>query len=129
MLNNIIWIIVGVASLFIFIILSYSLLFIPKSSKIELGGEKSLIVYSLVDYIYKCFEIGESKRKSIICNYIKFNSSDEISKNDILSKLNPFRIDKERVLVNNLGSNGEIIIRYERGYVYVEKVEHERISS
>lgn len=129
-LGKVLLIIAGIASMFILISLVYTFLQLKiYPEKIEIRGEKSYVINLLVRHIYDCFEMNVGKRESIICSYVTISSTKDIYSSDIINKLDPTKIEKSRVIASDLGSSGEVVIRYENQNVYVEKVEHERISS
>ena len=96
-----------------------------KPEKIE--GNKEYVLSSLSRSIFKCLEENEGRKESIICDELILDSKENISSSDILNSLE--HVDPSRVRAEDLGSHAKIIIRYENQTTYVEKVEHERIST
>lgn len=113
-----------------FILISFVsnlLRFYPKE-KIEIKGEKDLVLISISNYVHKCLEENRGKKGSFICFTIYFVSNEEISSTDIKNSLEK-RIDISKLNSEDLGISGEILIRYENGIIYIEKIKYERISS
>jgi hypothetical protein len=127
---QILLIIVGIASMFILISLTYRFLeFQQFPEKMKIEGEKGYVVDILAKFIYKCWERFKGKSESVICAYLTIKSNEDISSSDVLNNLNPLKIDKSLVKVDDLASFSEVVIRYENKKIYVERIEHERISS
>jgi hypothetical protein len=123
-------IIVGIIGMFILISLTYrfsEFQQFPEKEKIE--GEKGYVIDILSRFIYRCWERFKGKGESVICAYLTIKSNEDINSSDVLTNLNQLRIDKSAVEADDLGSSGEVIIRYENKKIYVEKVKYERISS
>lgn len=121
------WIIAGIAGALMLILLALKL-FPPsfqEESRIE--GDKGYVLSSIARLIQECFEKYEGRKESFICSEFYMSSSEEISSSDLLDYIDPTRVG--RIRVEDLGRFGDIIIRYEDGIIYVERVEHERISS
>jgi hypothetical protein len=78
---------------------------------------------------YKCYDENVGSEKSVICYQGKINSNGEILSSSILEKIDTSKIDENRVKPDNLGNSGEIVIRYENQFIYIEKVENERIGT
>ena len=119
--------IAAIGSMLILISLATNLLNPFQPRKERISGSKEYVVATVLKYAYDCFKANEGRKESVICYEISFRSNEEISSKDILD--NVYKIPKERIVADDLGYEGEIIIRYEFGKIYVEKVEDERISS
>jgi hypothetical protein len=95
----------------------------------EINGYKGDVIDSILDMTYKCYETNLGSGKSVICYQGKINSNGEILSSDILGKIDTSKIEKNRVIADNLGNSSEIVIRYENQFVYIEKVENERVGT
>lgn len=124
--SNLLYFIAGIATILVLIGVALNLWWNSYfQEKIE--GDKQYVLSSIANLIYKCFEVNNGRKESVICNQLMIKSTEEINSNDITSYIDPSRVTK--IEVDDLGSSSEIIIRYENEVIYVEKVENERISS
>ena len=121
-------IIVGICGLVVLIIIATTY-FKTDYHQEEISGNKQLVIHSISNLVYKCYEKNLGRSDSVICYQFKMNSTGEILSSDMLNGLDSSRIDISKVIVENLGSSGEIIIRYENEIIFIEKVENERISA
>lgn len=127
---QILFIIVGIASMFILISLAYrfsEFKQFPKELKVE--GNKGYALEIIAKSIYECWDRFKGKSESVICAYLTIKSTEYISSSDVLNVLDPSKIDKSVLEVDDLGYYSNSIIRYENKKIYVEKVKYERISS
>lgn len=118
--------IVGIAGMMILITIASNLLRGEYLEK-EIKGDRQFVVSSIVNLVYKCYEKNAGRRGSVICYQFSMNSRGEITSSDIEKQIDSSRVDK--VIAEDLGDSGEIVIRYENQIIYIEKVEHERIST
>lgn len=95
----------------------------------EISGDKQLAIADILNLVYKCYENNEGRRGSVICYKINLDLDEAILSSDILGGIDSDRIAEYRVESDDLGDSGEIIIRYENEFIYIKKVEHERIST
>lgn len=115
--------IAGFAGLLVLISLSFALLHslqLKKENYIQ--GSKSFVVSQIVQRIYECKQAGEKKRYSFVCTKLKFECNESIEKDDILSSLDERKIDKNSVIVEDLGERGEIVISHENNKIYVKRI-------
>lgn len=129
-LEKIMFVVVAIVCVLIIILMAWNFLKIPDSQgKITIEGNKTRVINQVTSLIYRCFDENMEKKVSIICSRVDFKSDQEIFSSDILNSINPSRIDKKDVIVEDLGLSGKIIIRYENQSIYVKKVEIEGTSS
>jgi len=127
--ERILFVLVGLISLLVLVSVGNRLFshYYPKEKRIS--GSKGFVVDSILNYVYDCYTQNNGKRGSVVCFELSFSSNEEIVPDDFLARLDTSKVPSSQVVVDNLGSSGEIIIRYENEKIYVEKVESERISS
>jgi hypothetical protein len=129
LLEKIIFFVVAIVCILVLIGMAWNLLKIPGSqTEVKIQGDKTTIISSITNLIYKCFGDNEGVRVSIVCFQVDFKSDGEISSSDILNKISNSKIDKNNVVVDDLGLSGKIIIRYENQSIYVRKVGSEGIE-
>jgi hypothetical protein len=124
----ILFIIVALAGMAILILVATTYFKTEYSPK-EITGDKQLAIGSILDLAYRCYERNEGRRDSVVCYKFNIDLNEEISASDILGQIDSKKIDKELVESDDLGSSGEIVIIYENQFIYIEKVEYERVSS
>lgn len=130
MWEKVLWIMVAIAAILILINITLNLLkTIDSQKKIKIEGRKEYVVSSIVNLLYKCFEENRGRKESVICSRLIVSSTEDITSSDILNYIDPSRIDRSSVNVEDLGYSTEIIIRYENQIIYVKKVENERIGA
>jgi hypothetical protein len=129
LLEKIIFFVVAIVCILVLIGMAWNFLKIPGSqTEVKIQGDKATIISRINNLIYKCFEDNEGARVSIVCFQVDFKSDGGISSSDILNKISNSRIDKNNVVVDDLGLSGKIIIRYENQSIYVRKVGSEGIE-
>lgn len=129
-LGKILFIVAGMVGMFI--IISLVLEFVKPNyfqERVKMQGDKQYVVSSIVNSIYECFEHNKGRKESVVCAQAVLDSAEEIFSSDIINGIDSTKVDRSMVRAEDLGFSGEIVIRYEDENIYVEKVEHERISS
>ena len=117
---RIIWIIGSLIALFILLNLATNLLKFDLEKVIKVEGIKVYVVNKLTSLAKECLDENLGKKERKVCSEVIYKSNEEIKKED-------FKADFLEGI--DLGSKGKILIIYENGKVYLEKVEYERISS
>jgi hypothetical protein len=125
------WLMLIIASIAIvaILILVANKYFRIESVPSEIKGYKEHVIDSILDLVYKCYNQNLGNDKSVICYQGKINSNGEVLSSDILGKVDASKIDKNRIQADNLGNSAEIVIRYEKQIIYIEKVDYERIGT
>lgn len=115
--------IAGLSGLLLLISLTFTILnTVTYPEKNYIKGDKRIVIIKIVQKIYECKKQGENKRYSFVCEKIKFESNEEIYANDILNRIDPSKIKKSEIVVEDLGKSGEMIIRFEKNKIYVNKI-------
>jgi hypothetical protein len=107
--------------------LTSNLWFFRREEKIE--GSKDLIISEILKLAYDCYEKNLNAKGSIICGEFQVSSKEDISATEILSRLDKRRINESNFFVDDLHANSKIIIRYEKGNVFIEEERYESVSS
>jgi hypothetical protein len=119
-------IIVALAFSILMYSLTFNLWFFRKEEAIK--GDKGFVIYSILKIAYECYDKNLDLKGSVICGKIQINSNEDISKEEILSRLDKRRIEENKFFVENLRSNSKVIIRYENGNIFIEEEKYESIS-
>lgn len=117
---RIIWIIGGLITLFILLSLATNLLKFNLEKELKVEGIKVYVVNKITSLAKECLNENLGKKERKVCFEVRYKSKEEIKKED-------FKADFLEGI--DLGTKGKILIIYENGKVYLEKIEYERISS
>lgn len=127
-MKEVLWVIAGMIFLYITFSIAFNI-FRLRESNAEIRGEKSYIIDIIVEEAKRCLDKRGSLRTSFICKNIRFYSDSDILSGDVLNSAIKKGLDTSRISVEDIGRSGEIIIRYENGKIYIERVKHERVGS
>ena len=117
---KIIWIIGALIALFILLSLGTNLLKFNLGKELKVEGIKVYVVNKITSLAKECLNKNLGKKERKVCFEVSYKSKEEIKKED-------FKADFLEGI--DLGTKGKILIIYENGKVYLEKIEYERISS
>jgi cytochrome c-type biogenesis protein CcmE len=120
-------IIVALAFSILMYSLTFNLWFFRKEESIK--GDKDFVIYSILKIAYECYDKNLNLKGSVICGKIQISSNEDISKEEILSRLDKRRIEENKFFVESLRKNSKVIIRYENGNIFIEEEKYESISS
>ena len=120
MWNRILLIFAGLVGLLLLFSITLNLLPSFKVKKLE--GDKSFVIQQILRKSYDCFQKNYPRKESVICDRLTFSSREAIKSSDILESLDTSKLSKASLKAEDLGTNGEIIIRYENGIIYIEKL-------
>jgi len=118
--ERILLLIAGIVGMMILIGFTITHIYVRQESEIE--GNKKFVIFRILSECYKCFEKNYPSKKSVICNVMTFKSSEPILASDLINNVDVSKLDKSRFKPEDLGKNGKIIIRYENGIIFVEKI-------
>jgi len=125
--TTIVLIIVAIFFALLMFSLTSNLWFFKKEEKIE--GSKDLIISQLLQLAYKCYQQNSNVKGSVICNKMQIFSNEDILADEILSKLNTEKINKDHFFAEDLHANSKVIIRCENGNIFIEEERYESVSS
>jgi predicted membrane protein len=130
LLKNLLFILAAIAFILVLIAIAWKLLNVkPYQMEYYFKGEKDKVVSAIVDLIYKCYDENKDGKKAVICFQARLETTEAINSSEITGKINPSKIDPEKVRVPDMIQNNTIIIRYEDKFVYIETLEGERVGS
>ncbi len=118
-----------VAISFTFIMYSFvsNLWFFKKEERIS--GSKDLVISKILKLAYDCYQRNLNVKRSVICEKVQVLSSEDISADEIFSRLDERKINRNNFFVEDLHVGSKVIIRYENGNIFIEEEKYEGVSS
>lgn len=126
--NQFLLIFVAIAAMAVLIGLAVNYFRINLDQETMIEGDKQFVIGSILRKVYKCYDDNVGRKESVICNEFLINCTQPISSSDITGGIDSSKLENSSLVTVDIASKDEIIIRYENQIVYIEKVEHERIS-
>jgi len=120
-------IIIAISFIFIVYSLVSNLWFFKKEDKIS--GSKDTVIFQILKLAYNCYQKNLNIKRSVICEKIQVFPNENISADEIFSRLDERKINRDNFFVEDLYVGSKVIIKYDNGNIFIEEEKYESISS
>ena len=120
-------IIIAISFIFIVYSLVSNLWFFKKEDKIS--GSKDTVIFQILKLAYNCYQKNLNIKRSVICEKIQVFPNENISADEIFSRLDERKINRDNFFVEDLYVGSKVIIKYDNGNIFIEGEKYESISS
>lgn len=125
--KTIVLIIVAISLTFIMYSIASNLWFFKKEERIS--GSKDFVISKILKLAYDCYQRNLNVKRSVICEKIQILPNEDISADEIFSRVDERKISRDNFFVEDLHVGSKVIIRYENGNIFIEEERYESISS